>query len=698
MKQKFDDLDWLSKIFEDSKKSQIKEKKSQVTEISVEDDDYESDTSVDLVTSWDLPVDFENAYTSDPRASGVFVDSIGDGLITSLCTLGKVDIEYISAITGEDLKTVITTLQGSIFQNPDKWEECFYKGWETAEEYLSGNLIRKYKAAEKANKKYKGYFQANIDALLNAMPPSIPTDEIYAPLGAPWIPTDVIDDFIDHLLGPAIPNLSASVYRTRHSEALGLWEIPGKNRYSGTRYSTRCYSTYGTTNMDALEIIEKTLNQKTIAVYDTEKSSELTKSGKPKTVRIMNERETVLALDKQDRINEEFAKWLWSNPARSERLEMIYEERYSSNKVRRFDGSFLTFPGINPEVELFPYQKNAVARILFTPNTLLAHDVGSGKTFVMIAAGMELRRMGIAKKNLYVVPNNLVGQWKSIFLYLYKDASILVVEPKIFTPSKKWQTLSLIRDGDYDAIIMAYSCFESIPMSKSFEVDKLEEELVEIETNAQGLYSNSLAPRRQKIENELNKKILTRVKPEEVAFDKLGINTLFVDEAHNYKNVPVDTKTTVLGISSGGSAKCADMLDKVLCVQNQNDGRGVVFATGTPITNSLTDAFVMQTYLQGGELKLLGLASFDGWIGMFAEKNTDFEVDIDTSKFRLATRFSKFHNLPELTTLFASFADFHIVSKKDVNLHWVGSSNQRVIDVQCTLEKGAVVFHEDDCE
>ena len=668
MKQKFDDLDWLSKIFEDSKKSQIKEKKSQVTEISVEDDDYESDTSVDLVTSWDLPVDFENAYTSDPRASGVFVDSIGDGLITSLCTLGKVDIEYISAITGEDLKTVITTLQGSIFQNPDKWEECFYKGWETAEEYLSGNLIRKYKAAEKANKKYKGYFQANIDALLNAMPPSIPTDEIYAPLGAPWIPTDVIDDFIDHLLGPAIPNLSASVYRTRHSEALGLWEIPGKNRYSGTRYSTRCYSTYGTTNMDALEIIEKTLNQKTIAVYDTEKSSELTKSGKPKTVRIMNERETVLALDKQDRINEEFAKWLWSNPARSERLEMIYEERYSSNKVRRFDGSFLTFPGINPEVELFPYQKNAVARILFTPNTLLAHDVGSGKTFVMIAAGMELRRMGIAKKNLYVVPNNLVGQWKSIFLYLYKDASILVVEPKIFTPSKKWQTLSLIRDGDYDAIIMAYSCFESIPMSKSFEVDKLEEELVEIETNAQGLYSNSLAPRRQKIENELNKKILTRVKPEEVAFDKLGINTLFVDEAHNYKNVPVDTKTTVLGISSGGSAKCADMLDKVLCVQNQNDGRGVVFATGTPITNSLTDAFVMQTYLQGGELKLLGLASFDGWIGMFAEKNTDFEVDIDTSKFRLATRFSKFHNLPELTTLFASFADFHIVSKKDVDL------------------------------
>ena len=668
MKHKFDDLDWLSKVFQDTKKPEIKEKQSKADILIPDASDDTNDTSVDLVTSWDLPVDFENSFAADPRASGVYVDSIGDGLIMSLCTLGRVDIEYISAITGEDLKTVITTLQGSIYQNPDKWEECFYKGWETAEEYLSGNLIRKYKTAEKANKRYKGYFQANVDALLNAMPPSIATDDIYAPLGAPWIPTDVIDDFIDHLLGPVIPNLSASAYRTRHSEALGIWEIPGKTRYSGTRYSTRCYSTYGTMNMDALEIIEKTLNQKNIAVYDTEKSSELTKSGKPKIVRILNERETVLALDKQDKINEAFSSWLWSNPARAERLEMIYEERYSSNKIRRFDGSFLTFPGLNPSIELFPYQKNAVARILFTPNTLLAHDVGSGKTFVMIVAGMELRRMGIAKKNLYVVPNNLVGQWKDIFLHLYGDAKLLIVEPKVFTPSKKWQTLAMVRDGDYDAIIMAYSCFESIPMSKSFEVDKLEEELVEIEKSVQGLYSNSLAPRRQKIENELNKKILTRINPEEVAFDKLGINTLFVDEAHNYKNVPVDTKTTVLGINSGGSAKCADMMDKVHCVQNQNDGRGVVFATGTPITNSLTDAFVMQSYLQGGELKLLGLGSFDGWIGMFAEKNTDFEVDIDTSKFRLATRFSKFHNLPELTTLFASFADFHTVSKKDADL------------------------------
>jgi len=665
----FDALDWLSKIFNDQKQATIKEKApdpSPITAIETEED--LDDTQIELATSWDLPVDFENTYATDPEACGIHAESVSDGLILSLCNLGRVDIEYISVVTGEDLKSVITTLRGSIFQNPDKWEECFWRGWETTEEYLSGNLIRKYRAADKANKKYKGYFQANVDALLEAMPPAVAVEDIYAPIGAPWIPTDVIDDFIDHLLGPVIPKLSSSVYRTRHSEELGIWELPGKNRYSGTRYSTRCYSTYGTMNMDALEIIEKTLNQKTIAVYDTEKSSELTKSGKPKTIRILNERETVLALDKQDRIIEEFNKWLWSNPQRKERLEIIYEERYSSNKVRHFDGSFLTFPGLNPDINLFPYQKNAVARILFTPNTLLAHDVGSGKTFVMIVAGMELRRMGISKKNIYVVPNNLVGQWRDIFLHLYSDAKLLVVEPKIFTPAKKWQTLAMVRDGDYDAIIMAYSCFEGIPMSKSFDVDKLEDELKTIEKNAQGLYSNSLAPRRQKLENELNKKILTRINPEEVAFDKLGINTMFLDEAHNYKNVPVETKTTVLGISSGGSAKCADMMDKVHCIQRQNDGRGVVFATGTPITNSLTDAFVMQSYLQSGELKLLGLSSFDGWIGMFAEKSTNFEVDIDTSKFRLATRFSKFHNLPELTTLFSSFADFHTVSRKDIDL------------------------------
>ncbi|MBQ8146630.1 MAG: DEAD/DEAH box helicase family protein [Clostridia bacterium] len=668
-KNDFDSFDWIAKILGDNARRTIKNDDAVAAPSSSEELPLD-DLQIEEITSWDLPDCYENTYALDPRASDVHTESISDGLVLSLCNVGQVDIEYISMITGQELKTVISTLKGSIYQNPERWDECFYKGWETAEEYLSGNLVRKYKLASRANNKYKGYFQANLDALQEVMPPSVATEDIYAPLGAPWIPADVIDAFIDHLLGPVIPMLSSSVYRTRHSEELALWEIPGKNRYSATRYSTLCYSTYGTARLDALSIIEKTLNQKTISIFDEEKTGETKANGKPKTVRVLNERETVLALDKQEKILEEFASWLWSDPARKKRLEEIYEERYSSNKVRRFDGSFLTFPNLNPEIELFPYQKNAVARILFTPNTLLAHDVGSGKTFVMICAGMELKRMGIAKKNLYVVPNNLVGQWRDAFRYMYKDAKLLVVEPKVFTPSKKWETLGKIRDGDYDGIIMAYSCFEGIPMSKSFQIDKLEEQIKSIEKSSQTLYSNSLSPQRRKLENELNNQILTRINPEEVFFDKLGINTIFLDEAHNYKNVPVETKIDrVLGINFGtGSAKCQDMLDKVRCVQEQNNGRGAVFATGTPITNSLTDAFVMQTYLQGGELKLLGLASFDGWIGMFAERHTDFEVDIDTSKFRLATRFSKFHNLPELTSLFSSIADFHTVSKKDIDL------------------------------
>lgn len=673
-KNNFDDIDWLSKLFgggnNNGEKTEepVEQEPPQIPieEILGEEEEIDDERMGQIL---ELPTDFENVYTQDPRAMGVHADTASDGLILSLCNIGKVDIEYISAITGLDYKDVISELKGSIYQNPDKWEECFYKGWETAEEYISGNLIRKFRTAETANKKYKGYFQSNLDALQEALPPSVDAEDIYPPPYAPWMPSDVIDDFIDYLLGPEIPNLSNSVFRTRHMEEIATWEIPGKNRYEASRYYQNCYSMYGTPRMDALTILERTLNQRTVAVFDEEYSNEKTPSGKPKKIRVLNEQETVLALDRQERILNEFEKWIWTDPKRKERLQAIYEERYASTKVRHFDGSFLSFPGLNPDVELYPYQKNAVARILFTPNTLLAHDVGSGKTIVMICSGMELRRMGVSRKNIYVVPNNLVGQWRDTFLYLYKDAKLLVVQPNDFTPEKKWGTLALIRDNDYDGIIMACSCFERIPMSKSFEVDKLEEQIKSLERNAQGFYSNCFANQRKGLEQQLNDTIMTRIDPDEVAFDKLGINTIFLDEAHNYKNVPVETKIDrVPGISSGGSQKCQDMMDKVMFVQRTNDGRGAVFATGTPITNSLTDAYVMQSYLQGGELKLLGLSSFDGWISMFAERHTDFEVDLDTTNFRLATRFSKFHNLPELTSLFSMIADFHTVEKKDKDL------------------------------
>ncbi len=610
------------------------------------------------ITSMDLPADFENLYTLDQRVTELHTESIGDALILSLSNLGRVDIEYISAITGEDYKTVISALKGSIYQNPEAWDECFYKGWEDAETYLSGSLRQKWQIASEANKKYNGYFSDNITALERAMPKFVPSKDIYVTLGSPWLPTDIIDEFITHLIGSVTFNNPATM-ATRHDELSGTWEIPNKSRYRYTRFNSVCENSYGYNETNALQIIEKTLNQASLAVYDEVYTRDL------KAKRVFNEVATMCLVEKQNAILREFKAWIWRNPKRRERLERIYDERFGSTKVRHFDGSFLTFPGMDPSISLYPYQKNAVARILFTPNTLLAHDVGSGKTYIMIAAGMELRRMGISKKNIYVVPNNLVGQWSDIFHSMYPSAKVLTIEPKSFTPKHRFEALRKIRDEDYDGIIMAYSSFELIPLSKKQKIDMLEAELEKYNQATAKLYSDRFSRQKKSIENKikrLNEEI--EIALGKIFFDELGINTIFLDEAHNYKNVPLNTRVERMnGISCAGSARCQDMLDKVSIVQSRNNGRGAVFATGTPITNSITDAYTMQRYLQYGELRMLGLSSFDGWIGMFAEKHTDFEVDIDTSSYRLTTRFSRFHNLPELTALFASIADFHIVDK-----------------------------------
>ncbi|MBE6807654.1 MAG: hypothetical protein E7527_06605 [Ruminococcaceae bacterium] len=603
------------------------------------------------VTCMDLPMDWDNLFERDERTQGVHADSISDGLILSLSNLGRVDIEYIAAVTGEEYKTVIGTLKGSIYQNPEKWNECFYQGWETAEEYLSGNLMRKWHAAQKANKEYKGYFEENIRALSRALPELVNPQDIYITLGSPWVPADIIDDFVTHLLGL---NKAHPYKGTRHDEHTGTWELPDKSAYW---YSVASTSTYGTNRIAALYILEKTLNMKAVAVTD-EVSCPANASGKK---RVVNREETVLALEKQQKMIQEFQNWVWKDDRRRERLEMIFENNFSCFRRRHFDGSFLNFPTLSPAVQLYPYQKNAVARILFTPNTLLAHDVGSGKTYIMIAAGMELKRMGLSKKNLYVVPNNIVGQWRDIFKMMYPKAKLLVVEPKNFTPAKRQGVLEEMRDGDYDGIVMAYSCFERIPLSKQYEMEQMQRELEEIDTLLQDKNKSTgrLKKKKQKLEESLSKLLLMIDHTlNEVCFDELGVTRLFVDEAHNYKNVPIETKADkVLGINATGSKKCQEMMDKVQ--QVQRSGGGVVMATGTPITNSITDAFIMQKYLQSGELGLLDLQSFDSWIGMFAERATEFEIDVDTSNYRLVTRFSKFHNLPELTALLSSIADFH---------------------------------------
>ena len=611
---------------------------------------------VEEVTRMDVDLDWNNSFCDDPITQGVYAESISDALILSLSELARVDIEYISQITGEDIKTVITTLKGSIYQNPETWNEVFYQGWETAEEYLSGNLIQKLKAAEKANSKYRGYFSDNIEALRRLLPPTVSSKDIYITLGSPWIPTDVIDAFVDHILNLGKNNYSG----TLHDEVTGSWEITKKG-YCHAISNVLATTAYGTQRLKALNILEDTLNMKTVAVYDEYQTSSTTSK------RVLNQPETLHAIEKQQKMIAEFKRWVWSDRKRKELLEDIFDRKFGCIRRRIFDGSFLKFPTMSSDIELFPYQKNAVARIIFSPNTLLAHDVGSGKTYIMIAAGMELRRMKLSKKNLYVVPNNIIGQWRDIFKTMYPDANVLCVEPKDFTKEKKEKTLQKIRDNDYDGILMAYSCFDRISLSLDYYIEELEAARAVIEEIERKSKKDTASLRRKK--KDIQKKLeklseVVRTADKETFFDELGITRLFVDEAHNYKNVPITTRTEkVLGISSGGSKKCLDMMDKVHLVQKQNNGKGVVLATGTPITNSITDAFIIQKYLQSGELALLDLQNFDAWIGMFAEKVTEFEIDVDTSSYRLATRFAKFHNLPELTSMLSTIADFHQVDR-----------------------------------
>ena len=560
----------------------------------------------------ELPLDYENLFDGDERVENIHTDSIPDALILSLSNLGKADIEYIASITGYNHKEIIAGLKGSIYQNPEKWEECFYKGWETADEYLSGNLKRKYNFAKAANEKYAGAFSENVKALEKVMPPAVKAKDIFVTLGSPWIPTEIIDDFIDHLFGRKNGRFRDESFRVKHNPS-GEWVIPYKNRFSG---DPRSYYAYGTPRIGGLQLLEHTLNLKSAAIYD-EIACLTTKSGKKK---VLNKYETTLALEKQRELIENFRGWVWRDAERKETLRRIFEDKYACYRKRFYDGSFLSFPDMDKSVNLYPYQKNAVARIIFNPNTLLAHDVGSGKTYVMIAAGMTLKRMGLSGKNLYVVPNNIVGQWKKIFSEMYPSAKILVVEPKSFAPTVRESVLRDIRDKTYDGIIMAYSCFDRIPIS----------DLPTINAS--------------------------------LSFGDLGITRLFVDEAHNYKNVPIETRfKNTLGINAAGSKKCEAMMKKVRFTQK--NGGGVIFATGTPITNSITDAYIMQSYLQSAELVLLDLQNFDSWVGMFAELYGDFEIDVDTRSYRIAERFSRFHNLPELSSVLAGVADFHRTKK-----------------------------------
>ena len=618
------------------------------------------DRHIHEITSMELPMDWENFYATDEETAAVQVESIPDGFVKCLNNKGFVDIEYIALISEKDCKTVIETLKGSIYQNPEKWNECFYKGWETAEEYLSGNVRRKLSVAEKADGEYHGYFSKNVEALKDVIPPMVCAGDIYVTIGSPWLPASYLTEFVNHLQGQDRQSRQyngyyhyTNSYRAiifSHDTETGTWECSDP-KFKDWRMDQK----YGTPARTTIDTLLRTLNMQSVEVMETVRCSS-NKSGKKSVV---NKTATLEVLEKQKSLIKEFQDWIWNDPKRKQELEAVYDEKFGGIKQRHFDGSFLELPGMNPANMLFPYQKNAVARIIFSPNTLLSHDVGSGKTYIMIAAGMELKRLGLSKKNLYVVPNNIIGQWRRLFFELYPDADILCIEPKDFTSKYRQRVLREIQTGEYDAIIMAYSSFTEIGISHDCRIKVLKEEAERLDSIPQNRTSGKLKKKKDKLVQELAE-LMGYPKTDGICFDHLGITRLFVDEAHNFKNVPIETKIEkVMGISSTGSKKCQDMMDKVRIVQHENNGGGVVFATGTPITNSITDAFIMQSYLQSGELALLDLQNFDSWVGMFAEKNLGFEIDVDTSNYRMATRFSRFHNIPELTNIFAGVADFH---------------------------------------
>ncbi len=513
--------------------------------------------------------------------------------------------------------------------------------------------IALYRQATAVQEQKEAVYKAPVE---ERTPHTIPYTDIEVSLGAPWISREIIGDFIAHILG----NQSSCAYYVQYEPVTGNWSIRDK-QFLGAG-NTNAEFKYGLERYNALHIIEATLNLREIKLFDLGN--------------LYNERDTLAALEKQRLINEEFKRWIWLDEDRRWQVEEAYNKIFTQYEIQKYDGSALTFPDMSPDFSLFDYQKDAVQKIITSPNTLLAFDVGAGKTFIMIAAAMKMRAEGISRKNLFVVPNHIVGQWEKIFTDLYPKAKVLAIEPKSFKPMMRPKVLTQIRDGDYDGIIMAYSCFEMIPLSETMvlnnmnrQLGRLNEALLDLKNRTHFWNCRSAIDREKQYILKLTQAFLESMgtpNTEDITFDKLEINTLFVDEAHNYKNIPIRTKMKNLnGINTKGSSKCLDLLHKVRHVQGTNGGRGVVFATGTPLCNSISDAYAMQLYLQYEELEKARLDVFDNWVKTFALPEQLCEIDVDTSKFRFIRKFSKFFNLPELSRMFSQIAIFHAVNNPE---------------------------------
>ena len=577
------------------------------------------------------------------------VDTASEALAVSLSEKARVDLDYMAELTGKDVDTVKEELTGIIFQNPltDKWE--------TADEYLSGNVRDKLETAKVYAESHPEY-AVNVQALTQVQPKELDASEIEVRIGATWIAPKYIEDFMRETFETPQHLLDRNVVGVQYSDVTGQWNIKGKNADYG---NSLVNMTYGTSRRNAYTILEDSLNLKDSRVFDT-----IEEDGKEK--RVLNKKETTIASQKQEAIREAFKDWVFRDPERRLVLVAKYNQLFNSTRPREYDGSHLKFPGMTPDIELKTHQKNAVAHVLYGDNTLLAHCVGAGKTFEMTAAAMESKRLGLCQKSLFVVPNHLTEQWASDFLRLYPGANILAATKKDFEPANRKKFCSRIATGDYDAVIIGHSQFEKIPLSQERQVAIIERQIDEIELAiAQAKADNGERYTIKHMEKS-RKSLLTRLeklndasrKDNVVTFEQLGVDRFFVDESHNYKNLFLYTKMrNVAGIAQSEAQKSSDMFAKCQYLDELTGGKGVTFATGTPISNSMTELYTNMRYLQYGTLQKLGLGHFDSWASSFGETQTAIELAPEGTGYRAKTRFAKFFNLPELIALFKESAD-----------------------------------------
>lgn len=594
--------------------------------------------------------------TIKPERRVTSVDTPSEALAISIGERGKVDLPFMAQLLGtpDEYDAIKTELQGVIFKDP-MGPDAPEAGWQTADEYLSGDVRSKLRIAEMAAKQDASY-RINVEALQKVQPKDLDASEIDVRLGATWIDPDYIQQFMQETF--ETPYYLRRAIEVKFSEMTAEWRINGK---SAPNYNdVAAYMTYGTDRANAYRILEETLNLKDIRIYDTVEDPD----GKQK--RVLNKKETTLAQQKQQAIKDAFRDWIWKDPRRREALVTKYNELFNSTRPREYDGSHIRFGGMNPDITLREHQRNAIAHVLYGGNTLLAHEVGAGKTFEMAASAMESKRLGLSQKSMFVVPNHLTLQWANEFLRLYPSAKILVATKKDFETANRKKFCARIATGDYDAVIIGHSQFERIPLSAERQERQLREQIDEIEgaiaelkyQRGENFTIKQMEKTRKSLEARLDKLLAADKKDDVITFEQLGVDRLFVDESHAFKNLFLYTKMrNVAGLSTSEAQKSSDMFMKCRYMDEITGGRGVVFATGTPVSNSMTELYTVMRYLQYGTLQQKNLTHFDSWASTFGETTTAIELAPEGTGYRARTRFAKFFNLPELMNMFKEVAD-----------------------------------------